>query len=72
MGAFGINTRSTAWFGGLFQINMLQNFSDKFLSKRVISCSKCTGWLMNFVAVDFDESSSVLSVIEIINADEMV
>ena len=70
VGSLGINTGSTTWFGDVFNARALQNINhDPFLSNRVLSCSRCVGRFIHFVAVDFWESSDVLSVTSIINSN---
>jgi len=70
LGTLGVNAKSTAWIGHMLNVNALQNINrDPFLSNRVLSCSKCLGRMINFVAVDFWESSDVLLLIDMINTN---
>jgi len=72
-GSLGINTGSLQWFAKLFSVSEIGNINHiPFLQDRVLSCSKCSGRFINFVAVDFWESSDVLKLVETINTKSTI
>jgi len=71
VGALGINTRSTGWFGSAFSVRVLEDVNrHPFLQDRVVSCSRCLGRFVNFVVVDFWESSGVVELTHVLNKNE--
>jgi len=66
--ALGINTRSTQWFARAFSVPALEDINrHPFFQDRVVSCSKCLDRFINFVVVDFWESSGVVEITDILN-----
>jgi len=66
--ALGINTRSTQWFAKAFSVPALEDINrHPFFQDRVVSCSKCLDRFINFVVVDFWESSGVVEITDILN-----
>jgi len=66
--ALGINTQSTQWFARAFSVRALEDVNrHPFLQNRVLSCSRCLGRFINFVVVDFWESSGVVELTHVLN-----
>jgi len=70
--ALGINTRSTQWFARAFSVRALEDVNrHPFLQNRVLSCSRCLGRFINFVVVDFWESSGVVELTHVLNQNHL-
>jgi hypothetical protein len=72
VGSMGLNVGSLRWLAQQYSTTELENYNRRpFLQDMVESCSKCSGMYINFVAVDFWESSDVLQVVATVNANRL-
>jgi len=65
-GAIGINTQVVDNMIGFIGIDIFKDInSNPFMWNRIAECQQCLGRIVNFVVVDFWESSDVVGVSQI-------
>jgi len=68
-GAIGINTQVVDSMIGFLGIDIFKAINKQpFMWKRISECQQCLGRIVNFVAVDFWESSDVIEVVQRLNS----
>jgi len=68
-GAIGINTKTVDYMIGFLGKDLFKNVNrEPYMWKRISECQQCLGRIVNFVAVDFWESSDVVDIVQRLNS----
>ena len=68
-GAIGINTQVVDHMIGFLGIDLFKAVNrEPYMWERISECQQCLGRIVNFVAVDFWESSDVVNVVQRLNS----
>ena len=67
-GAIGINAQVVDYMIGFLDIDIFKSINrEPYMWKRISECQQCLGRIVNFVAVDFWESSDVVDIVHRLN-----